>query len=182
MRLRVGDAPGSEQSFHLDAVGRQRPSAVGRQPREDDVDRRIEPDRQPIEIDRAAIVGLDERAAAGGHHDVTQRQQHLEDVLSTLRKYGSPARAKFDRTPLPRLDQLVDVFRAPAESTGQRTRHRRLASGHEADQINFVGRHRVRRSSASKNPGYDTSTDDAPRIVVGWAAPVAATAKAIASR
>ena len=86
------------------------------------------------------------------------------------------------RPALARLDQLVDVLGAPAEPRRERARHRRLSGRHEAHEVNLVGRHRVSRSSASKNPGYETSTDDAPRMVVGAAPPVAAIANAMASR
>ena len=60
--------------------------------------------------------------------------------------------------------------------------HGGLAGRHEPDEINLVRRHRVSRASSSKNPGYDTSTDEAPLIVVGADARVAAIAKAMASR
>ena len=43
-------------------------------------------------------------------------------------------------------------------------RERRLAGGHEPDQVDLVRPHRRSLSSVSKNPGYEIATDSAPRI------------------
>ena len=50
-----------------------------------------------------------------------------------------------DGQPLARLDQLVDVLGAPAEPRRPGSAHRRLARGHEADEIDLVDRHRAAR-------------------------------------
>ena len=124
---------------------------------------------RPSHVDRAAVVGLDERAAAGGHDDVAQRQQDPEDLaLDRAEVRLAELREDLrDRPPLARFDQLVDVLGPPAEPLGQRARDGRLAGRHEPDEVDLVRRHRVSRSSASKKPGYETSTEEAPRIVVG---------------
>ena len=121
VRLRVRDPPGGEQPLHLAAIGGERPPAVGRQPRQHDVDRHVEPDRQAVQIDGGAVVGVDEGAAARGDDDVPQRQQDLEDLAfhgAEVRLAG--AREDIgDGPPLARLDQLVDVLGAPAEPRRQ---------------------------------------------------------------
>ena len=91
------------------------------------------------------------------------------------------------------LDELVDIHVPPVEASCERARNARLASGHEADEIDFVGPHTcpnapslsddaTKRSSVSKNPGYETSAAFAPVITDDLLAPMAAIANAIAMR
>ena len=169
MRLGVHDPSRREQPLHLAAVGGERPPAIGRQLRQHDVDRHVEPDRQAVQIDRAAVFGLDEGAAARGHDDVAQRQEDLENLSfhgAEVRLAGAGEDVR-DGPALARFDQLVDILRAPAETGRECAGDGRFAGRHETHEIDLVCRHRVSRSSASKNPGYETLTDDAPRIVVG---------------
>ena len=113
----------------------------------------------------AAIVRLDERAAAGGDDDVALGQQLAQDAAARpARKYGSPSCAKIAATvaPLARLDPLVDVLDAPAEPAAQRARDGRLARAHESDEIQLVGLHARSDSSTEKNSGYETAAAPAP--------------------
>ena len=182
--VRVRGLPHRIKPLHLGPIGRQGPPAVRRQPRDELVERHVEPDRHTIHIDRDPIVGIHERAATCGHDDVAEGQQESEDVAlerPEIRLAAARENVRH-RATLARFNQLVDVFRAPAQPLRERTRDGRFIGRHETDEIDLVGRHRVSRASSSKKPGYETSTDDAPLIVVGAAARVAAIAKAIASR
>ena len=60
------------------------------------------------------------------------------------------------------LDPLVDVFEAPVETSGERAAHGRLAGAHEAHEVELVGLHARRPSSAAKKPGKDTAATSAP--------------------
>jgi hypothetical protein len=115
---------------------------------------------------------------------VAQREQQFQNVAFQRAKVrlSIPGKDLGNGTSFARLDQLVDVFGTLAEPLSQGAGHGGLSSRHEPDQVNLVRRHRVSRASSSKNPGYDTSTDEAPVIVVGDEARVAAMANAIASR
>ena len=82
------------------------------------------------------------------------------------------------------FDEDHYIFGAPFQAPGEGPRHGALPGGHEPDEIDLVARHDATVSfcSVSKKPGYDTSTEDAPRIVTGPEARVAAIANAIARR
>ena len=58
-----------------------------------------------------------------------------------------------DRHVLACLDELVDVHRRPIEPFGERPRQRRLARGHETDQIDLFRSHATSRSRVSKKSG-----------------------------
>jgi len=103
--------------------------------------------------------------------------------IDLIVQVGGPAGKNLgDRLTLAPLDQLVDVRRLPIEPLRQRPRHRRFAGGHEADQIDLVCLHEARRSSVSKNMGYEMPTASAPSMIDGCAAPSAAIANAMAIR
>ena len=144
------------QAFERRAIGRQRPAAVGRHPGDQPLQRHVEPDRDPVAVDHRPVLRIDERAAAGRDHEVT-RAELLQRArrVRRARKYGSPCLR----------EDLGDRHRAPAVRSArrcrppasraacQRARHRRLARGHEADEIHLVRFHARRAgSSVSKKP------------------------------
>ena len=120
----------------------------------------------PSRLIARAVLGVGERAAAGRDDDVAHRLQELEDLafdraevrLAVLREDLG------DRQPLAPLDEIVDVLGSPAQPRGQRARDRALAAGHEADEIDLVGRHRRSLARSAAKSGYDTATAPAPVI------------------
>ena len=140
VRVRVARLPHREQPLHLRAIGGERPAAVGRQPRDHRRQRHVEPHRHAVELDRLLVLGIHERAAAGGDHGVAQRQQQAQD-LALGRPEVRLAVAREDvghGGSLARLDQLVDVLGAPAEAFRQHPGDGGLAGGHEPDQVDLV--------------------------------------------
>ena len=139
------------------AVGGQRPPAVGREPREQLLERHVEPDGQAVHVDGGAVVRIHERAAAGGHDHVPQRQQQPQDfTFDAAEVRFSLAREDVrDRPPLASLDQFVDVLGPPAEPRSKRSRYGGFSGRHESDEVNLVDGHRTRvsRSSSPKKPG-----------------------------
>ena len=173
----------SRSSWLRSAASGRRPSAGSG---DQQIERHVEPDRHAVHVHRRAILGVHERPAAGRDDDVAERQQQLEDLAldGAEVRLALPGEDVGDGPALARFDQLVDVLGPPAQTCGECPRDGALAGRHEPDQIDLVDCHLgvVSRSSSWKKPGYDTSTAPAPVIVVGVAAPVAATANAMASR
>ena len=124
-------------------IGGERPAAVGREAVDDLGERHVEPDRQPVAVDGRTVLRRDEGAAAGGDHEVAQGQ--LVDQNGAFD--GAEIRlavAREDRgdcASLARLDPLVDVVDPPVETLAEGPRERRLAGGHEPDQVHLVGFH-----------------------------------------
>ena len=132
----------------------------------------------------ARSVGIDERTAAGGDHDVAFRQQ-IEQYLALGASEVRLALLGEDRrhaATLPGLDALIDVLGAPADAVAERRCDGGLAGTHESDEIQLIGPHTRSDSSTEKNSGYDTAAAPAPWIVVGPDAPRAAIANAMARR
>ena len=100
----------------------------------------VDPDRQAVGVDGRAILGIDERAAAGRNDGMPLRQQRPDDLPLDGAKVRLPfAREDFgDRAPLARFDEHIHVFGAPAEPPRQGLRQRRLTGSHEPDEINLV--------------------------------------------
>ena len=114
------------------------------------------------------------------------RQQQAQDLAldGAEVRLAVPGEDVRHRPPLARLDQLVDVLGAPAESRREHPRHRRLARRHESDEIDLIGRHRDGSAARSSSKNPDTTRRRRWRRQ-SWSAPdapVAAMANAMASR
>ena len=109
----------------------------------------------PLRVDQRPIVGVGERAAAGGHDGVAQREQPAEDFALGRPEVRLSARGEDvgHRAALARLDQLVDVLDAPSQAPAQRAGDGGLARAHEAHEEELVGLHAVSDPSTSKKPG-----------------------------
>ncbi len=165
----------------LAASGR-RPSSGMRGMRS--AERQIDPDRDAVEVDRAAILGVGERAAAGGDNELADRLENAQDLALDRSKVRLALLREDlrDRAALARFHQIVDVLGAPAEARGERAGDRALAACHEAHEIDLVRRHATSSARSEANPGYDTATASAPSIVVGPVAPSPTSANAMTSR
>ena len=195
MRQLIGGTPLMIQALEPGTVGGQGAPAVNGNALDKSIHGHIEPDRHAVLVDHGAILRVRKRPSACRHHKVTGI-----DLLEKDRVLDSPEirlpMASEDlrhRKALTLLDQFVDIHVPPVEASCQRARHTRLAGGHEADEIDFVGSHTcpnapslsddaTKRSSVSKNPGYETSTAFAPVITDNRFAAMAAIANAIAIR
>jgi hypothetical protein len=144
VRRRVRRLAQRVEPLHLRPVGGERPAAVGRQPRDQFVQRHVEPDREAVHVDGGAVLRVHERPAPGGDDGMPQRQQQPQDLALHRAKMRFAALHENlrHRPALARLDQLVDVVGAPAQARRDRPRHGGLAGGHEADEIDLIGRHR----------------------------------------
>ena len=184
LRICVGQLPRGKQPLHLRSVGGKRTTAVGRQSGDKFLERNVEPHGHAVHVDGDTVIRVIERSTPRGDDAVTKGKKQAQNVPLDRAKVRLAAFGEDlgNGSPLAGFDQLVNVLRAPPESLGEKPRHSGLARGHEPDQINFVRPHRVSRASSSKNPGYETSTEVAPVIVVAAEARVAAIANAMASR
>ena len=106
------------EPLELRPVGRERPPAVERNARDQIRERHVDPDRHAVEVDRRPVVGVGERAAAGGDDDVAHGLEEAEDLAS--RPIGSRlalAREDIgDGHALAPLDEIVDVLRTRQRS------------------------------------------------------------------
>src|SRR5262245_25754631 len=184
VRLPIGHESLIIESFHLQAIGGQRPPAINWNARHDGREWHVKPHNCTIAQHQLTVRRIYERPAAGGDDRAAQVEQ-----LDQLRAFAGAeigltllSKDRRDVATLLTLDSVVDVFDAPVETPAQGTSSRALTRSHEANQIDLVGLHTTTRRRSSKKVGYDTATASAPSIVVTSAAPRAATAKAIASR
>ena len=78
-----------------------------------------------VEVDGVSVVGVREGAAAGRDDGVAQGQQQAQNLALHRAevRLAVPGEDVSDRHALARLDELVDVFGAPAEPRAQRVRH-----------------------------------------------------------
>ena len=143
VRLPIAGAACLVELLEPGAVGRERPPAVRRHALDEQGQRHVEPDREPVPIDQRAVLEVGKCAAAGRDDRVAEREQLEEHLaLDVAEVRLAFAREDLgDRAVLAGLDALVDVFRAPAEPRAERARERRLAGAHEADQIHLVSPH-----------------------------------------
>ena len=184
MGVRVGQLTPRVELIELCAIAGQRPPSIGRHPVDDAGQRKIEPHHGTIGQHQRTIIRFGKRAAAGGDDDVALGEQLAECLPLELpeMRFALLREDRGDRSPLVRLDSLVDVLHTPPRGSSHCTRHRTLACPHESDQIEFVCLHARSDSRTVKNSGYDTAAAPASAISVGPEAPSAATANAIARR
>ncbi len=173
-----------KQPFEVGAVGREWTAAVLRYTRDHAFERHIEPHGCAVGLHDRAILRIHKGAAAGRDHAVAQRNvfgEHGAFDVAEVRL--AVAMEDFrDGEMLALLDLLVDIDEAPVQTPGQRATHGCLARSHKADKVHLVGFHATSRSSVSKNPGYEMTTESAPTIWEGACPASAAIAKAMAIR
>jgi len=172
------------EALELLAVGGERPASVCGKPRDELVERHIEPHREAVAFDGGAVVRAHERTAARRHDGMPQRKEvHEHRALDDPEVgFALPREYRRDRASFAGLDAFIDILDTPAEPGPERACQRRLARCHEAYQIDLVRVHRASAASVSKKPGYETATASAPVMTDGPSAPSAATANAIARR
>src|SRR3954464_2095262 len=79
VRLLIGQTARGVEPLQLVAVRCERPAPIGWEAIDHARKRYVEPDREPVTVDRSPVLGAHERAAAGGDDQVPQRQQIHED-------------------------------------------------------------------------------------------------------
>jgi hypothetical protein len=77
---RIGGLAGREELLHLQPVCGERPAAIGGGARQQSLERNVQPDREAIRVDGGPVLGIDERAAAGGDNDMPQGQEQSENL------------------------------------------------------------------------------------------------------
>ncbi len=144
--------------LHLRAVGGQGATAIRRHAIDHALEGNIEPDDGAVGQHRGAILRVDACAAAGGHDDMTLRQQFLQDGAFDAAEVGLALACEDlgDALVFQRLDTMIDVLDTPPHPPAQCARHAGLARAHEAYQVQLVYFHARSDSSTVKNSGYDT--------------------------
>ena len=155
MRLTVGGLPPEKSCSICVRSAASGPPSVGGHTLNDALERRIEPRDCSVGEHRRAVVGIDERAAASGHHQLSLRQQLMKDGAFEAPELRLTVAREDVRDPsaLARLDQMIDVFDTPADPTAKRPRDAGFARPHEADEIELIGIHARSDSSTEKNSG-----------------------------
>src|SRR5262249_9034250 len=117
LRVRVRRLPYRKEPLELLAIARERTATVRRDARQQLVKRHVEPDRQSVQVDGRAILGIHERPAARRDDDVSKRQQQTDDIAFHAAEVWLtvPGEDISNRAAFARLDQLVDVFGPPSQ-------------------------------------------------------------------